>query len=1815
MNRILISCLFILSFSAVVQAQCSSVTPTFTLDLSGNPNSSSTTPSSSRNGTCCNGTVPCVKIVVLLNPNAMALQLTPTGADPGGALTYEFNCDGIQIPGGTPVCLAGTGPQTLTICKVGNNPNAYSVVSIPKPKVQDTLHVRNGCTTTLVSTGYSVPTITWTAINAGTNTALFNSYLSCTSGCATTVVTPTTTVPVPFIDYVVSGFGQAPCQAAYYSDTARVFFYNDLAAPISPTTICFGSISAVLNPTPTGGKSPYTYTWSTGSNSSSITVGAGNYTLTLSDDTGCPPITSTVAVGIFTLPISANTGADPIVCKTSPTVAFNATVTSASGGTWSAPSGTFLPSNAALNATYIPAGTAVSNGSVQLILGTTGNAGCEPDEDTVIVYFQNQPTVIASLDQTVCANNNLSLHSAVISGYSATAAWAAPGGGTLTPPIGLITNFHPTPAQLTAGFASIVVSTANNGGCPGDSDTISIFFTPAPVVSAGADQLICSNASAQLTGTVSPAPFSGSWTTNGDGTFSSAGTPTTSYTPGMNDISAGTVTLVLHASNLGNCNPVTDTVLLQVAKIATVTVSGPPLICSSFTNVSYSSTVAGASGTGSWSSSGTGAFSTVNNLQSQYILSAADQTLTTISFSMTSTGNGPCPAVTSAAVMTIAAQPTVYAGANQQVCSSPGTIVLGVGIPTITGSAISGTWSSSGAGNLVQGGAYPNATYSVTTSDVSTGSVVFTLTSTNNGICPAGSDTVRIGVVTLPVVTASPNQTICSTAGSVSLSGNVTGGVSQTGLWTTNGNGSFNPGSASLSTQYALSLNDINSGLVNFTLTSTGNGACAAQQATVQVSIVPLATVFAGPNQTICTTQPTIALNGTIQSNTGTGIWSAAGGGALSPSGLANALYSVTSTDINNGVANFTLTSTANGPCPAVTNTMMASIVRQPTVMASATPSLCSNNALAQVSGTVLGAIGTGVWSTAGSGTFLPAASNLTATYSAGPSDISANGVLLTLTSTNHSPCAAASATALVQIQDPPQVQPGPSQLICSNQPTIALTGTVLGTFNTGTWSASGAGVFTPSNAAVTAYSITQNDINNGSVNFTLTSTNNGACPPASNSLSVQITRVATVTASPSQSLCTSSSAAAISGTVIGGSGAGTWSTSGTGQFLPLNSALSASYQVSSADISAGSVLIVLSSANTAPCPTSSDSLTIYIHVPPQVATPPSQTVCSTQQGVALTGTVVNSFNSGLWTSSGTGSLNPPGSVQTNYFFTPADVNFGAVTLTLTSTNDGACASASGTTGIFIARQATIAASSSQTLCSTSNSAQVTGTLTGGSNAVLWTSSGSGAFQPSGASLSSSYLFSNSDIDGGSVLLTLSSDNNGPCVIDSDTLRLYVQRPSVVATGTYAAVCSGDRTIALTGSVSGGQQSGVWSTATGGSFTPAPEALHGGYIMSQGDVQFGNVTLTLTSTNNGACPVVWEAVTIPIVQQVSVVAASDFSACSNEPNLAINATVTGNSAGMLWNGNGSGSIAAPQSALTSYALGANDVNQGTVVFVATALPNGPCPAADDTLQLFVTRRPVVTMNNDTSVCSNQSPIEITGDIASGSGQVLWVSSGTGSFVPGPFVQNTSYAFSAQDMSAGVVYLSLNSVNNGACGSVSSTMTVDIKPSPQAGFSASAYTVTLPADPIILTNQSGGATSYTWEISDGYKANTLNVTHAFASVGFYDIVLAVENDYGCTDTTETRITVISSIRFPTAFTPNGDKLNDTFRPYTDGVTEYELTIYNRWGEMIFKSENLLTGWDGRFQGKVCQQDAYVWKAFMKFFDGRTYEGTGSITLLK
>ena len=132
----------------------------------------------------------------------------------------------------------------------------------------------------------------------------------------------------------------------------------------------------------------------------------------------------------------------------------------------------------------------------------------------------------------------------------------------------------------------------------------------------------------------------------------------------------------------------------------------------------------------------------------------------------------------------------------------------------------------------------------------------------------------------------------------------------------------------------------------------------------------------------------------------------------------------------------------------------------------------------------------------------------------------------------------------------------------------------------------------------------------------------------------------------------------------------------------------------------------------------------------------------------------------------------------------------------------------------------------------------------------------------------------------------------------------------------------------------------------------------------------------------------------------------------------------------------------------------------------------------------------------------------------------------------------------------------------------------------------------------INNSLNGAT-YLWSFGDNSpQSNLFAPTHTFPGPdgGYYEVKLLVISPDGCLDSVINTIEVIEDIIFyvPNAFTPDGDAFNNTFKPvFTFGIdpNSYTMYIYNRWGEIIFETNDVSVGWDGTYNGEIVQDGTY------------------------
>ncbi len=151
------------------------------------------------------------------------------------------------------------------------------------------------------------------------------------------------------------------------------------------------------------------------------------------------------------------------------------------------------------------------------------------------------------------------------------------------------------------------------------------------------------------------------------------------------------------------------------------------------------------------------------------------------------------------------------------------------------------------------------------------------------------------------------------------------------------------------------------------------------------------------------------------------------------------------------------------------------------------------------------------------------------------------------------------------------------------------------------------------------------------------------------------------------------------------------------------------------------------------------------------------------------------------------------------------------------------------------------------------------------------------------------------------------------------------------------------------------------------------------------------------------------------------------------------------------------------------------------------------------------------------------------------------------------------------------------------------------------------------------NTSKDASNYHWDFGDGETSTEINPVHTYAAKGLYRASLQTNNTFGCSDTVSDIIAVVPEFTYfiPNAFTPNGDGENDIFNGKGLEIKQFSMSIFNRWGELIFATENLDEGWDGssKKDGSIVEDAVYVYQIEIKDFKNRQHSFNGAVALLK
>ena len=415
-------------------------------------------------------------------------------------------------------------------------------------------------------------------------------------------------------------------------------------------------------------------------------------------------------------------------------------------------------------------------------------------------------------------------------------------------------------------------------------------------------------------------------------------------------------------------------------------------------------------------------------------------------------------------------------------------------------------------------------------------------------------------------------------------------------------------------------------------------------------------------------------------------------------------------------------------------------------------------------------------------------------------------------------------------------------------------------------------------------------------------------------------------------------------------------------------------------------------------------------------------------------------------------------------------------------------------------------------------------------------------------------------------------------IVVEDASGCQATASQTLTAGTAPAIT----TVTTTSATCGSSDGSVTINASGGSGT-LQYSIDNGATFQSGSIFSGlaSGSYTIVVQDAGGCQDN-DAATVTNLNGPTVNAGADQVVCAGDP-----VTLSGSSPASLtytWN-NGvvNGAVFIPAST-TTYTVTGTDING--------------CTATDQVLVTVNSGLAVSVVPNITSGCA---PLTVTFDNTTlNSVNCNWVfSDGT------TFNSCSSQTVTFDDPGCYNLTLTAQSAS-GCAGTATFTNIVCVSDAPTASFTPNPSVITL-NDPVsIMNNNSSGGVAWNWNFGDGSpNSSDYSPAHVFpaSEPGSYTVTLTVVNADGCSDAATGTVVVEEDLVYfvPNAFTPDGDEFNQVFQPvFTTGFdpSDFNMTIFNRWGEIVFETEDHAFGWDGSYNGLLVPEGVYTWKIEFK-----------------
>ena len=433
--------------------------------------------------------------------------------------------------------------------------------------------------------------------------------------------------------------------------------------------------------------------------------------------------------------------------------------------------------------------------------------------------------------------------------------------------------------------------------------------------------------------------------------------------------------------------------------------------------------------------------------------------------------------------------------------------------------------------------------------------------------------------------------------------------------------------------------------------------------------------------------------------------------------------------------------------------------------------------------------------------------------------------------------------------------------------------------------------------------------------------------------------------------------------------------------------------------------------------------------------------------------------------------------------------------------------------------------------------------------------------------------------------LTISDANQCSTTV---TVNILEPEPMVLSVQNSTAVCQGSSTGTANVSVMGGNPAYnyTWSGSTGNS-----SFING--------LQSGSHTITITDSKNCS---ISQNFSISVLDLPIVKAESESSICFGTNTGSASASITGGypNYSVQWLPHGGSQFSA------------NGLNAGTYTVIAVDKNGCAGKATVNILQYNTTNIDIISDKKEgcAPLCTEFS-FNPTVQLKN----FYWTSD-----KPGGIVNGNKFNYCLNKAGKASVFVTYVDMNN--CTYTTSPFTIEAFAKPKADFHVSGNTITTNEE-IQLQNTSSSSMgeTYKWFFKGMLisSSNEKNPRLFYETAGSYPIALVVTNEKGCSDSIIKYISIDEEFQLyvPNAFTPNNDGLNDTFQPKGTGFINYNLMVFDRWGELLFNTDNIENAWDGTKKGidEILKNDVYVWKIGITSLSRKYKTLTGTVSLLK